>query len=106
MNISLFLGFGVLWHWVGRLVYVFLVYLVLVLCWNKFGAFDVSCISRWIWLIWTVRDLVCTGIYLGGGRDVGLWMVLRFFGIRKWITEGACRCGLWSHQTEDGHIAH
>ncbi|KAH0902027.1 hypothetical protein HID58_041530 [Brassica napus] len=58
MSISLFLGLGVLWHWVGRLVYVFLVYLVLVLCWKKFGVFDVSCISRWICLIWTMRDLV------------------------------------------------
>ncbi|KAL0703403.1 hypothetical protein Bca4012_069828 [Brassica carinata] len=51
MSISLFLGLGVLWHWVGRLVYVFLVYLVLVLCLKKFGVFDVSCISRWICLI-------------------------------------------------------
>ncbi|CAN7004384.1 unnamed protein product [Brassica oleracea var. botrytis] len=41
-----------------------------------------------------------------GRKDIGLWMVLRFCRIRKRITEGACRCGLWSHQTEDSHIAH
>ena len=52
------LGFRVLWHCVGQLFYVFLVHLVLVLFWNKFSAFYSSFISLWIWLIWTVKDLV------------------------------------------------
>ncbi|KAH0857702.1 hypothetical protein HID58_085963 [Brassica napus] len=75
MNI-LFLGFGGLWHWVGRLVCVFLVYLVLVLCWNKFGAFDVSCISHWIWLIWTVRDLVFWNPKMDHGRSLQMWSLV------------------------------
>ncbi|KAF2567263.1 hypothetical protein F2Q68_00025264 [Brassica cretica] len=54
MSISLLLGIGVLWHCFGRWVYVFLVLLVLVLCWNKLGAFIASTISSRSWLIGTV----------------------------------------------------
>ncbi|KAF2567262.1 hypothetical protein F2Q70_00025861 [Brassica cretica] len=51
MSISLLLGVGVLWHCFGRW---FLVLLVLVLCWNKLGAFIASTISSRSWLIRTV----------------------------------------------------
>ncbi|KAH0930849.1 hypothetical protein HID58_016576 [Brassica napus] len=76
MSISLFLGLGALWHWVGRLVYVFLVYLVLVLCWKKFGVFDVSCISRWICLIWTMRDLVFWNLKMDHVRSLQMWSLV------------------------------
>ncbi|XP_048611545.1 uncharacterized protein LOC125585876 [Brassica napus] len=58
MSISLLLGIGVLWHCFGRWVYVFLVLLVLVLCWNKLGAFIASTISSRSWLIGTVSLFV------------------------------------------------
>ncbi|KAH0879311.1 hypothetical protein HID58_006270 [Brassica napus] len=58
MSIFLLLGVGVLWHCFGRWGYVFLVLLVLVLCWNKLGAFIFSIISSRPWLIGTVSLLV------------------------------------------------
>ena len=58
MSISLLLGVWVLWHCFGRWVYVFLVLLVLVLCWNKLGAFIAFTISSWSGLIGTVSLLI------------------------------------------------
>lgn len=56
MSISWILGFGVLLHFVGHSVSAYLDYSVLF--WNKFGAFYVSCICLWTWLIWTMKDFV------------------------------------------------
>lgn len=81
MSISLLLGIGVLWHCFGRWVYVFLVLLVLVLCWNKLGAFIASTISSRSWLIGTVSLFVM--YWFIWTLRFWFWDVSQVFGIPK-----------------------